>query len=318
MARKRREYSAAERRELWERWKRGESFADIGRALDRVPATIYCTIRQRGGIAPVERRRSLAALTLSEREEISRGIAAGRSARRIAMCLGRSASTVTREIGRHGGRSCYRAADADERAWDNARRPRACKLSRERVLCELVAGKLTEDWSPQQIAGWLKVSFPGDQTMRVSHETIYRTLFIQTRGALKRELTAHLRRQRSIRRPKDAKRRGNHGQGQIIDAVSIRERPAEAQDRAVPGHWEGDLISGAANTYLATLVERHSRFVMLVPVEGKGHQVGHARPQQAHPAAAPAATRLAHLGPRNRDGRPREVHSRHRREGLLL
>jgi IS30 family transposase len=269
MARKRREYSAAERRELWERWRRGESFADIGRALDRVPATIYCTIRQRGGIAPVERRRSLAALTLSEREEISRGIAAGRSARRIAMCLGRSASTVTREIGRHGGRCSYRAAEADERAWDNARRPRACKLSRERVLCELVAGKLIEDWSPQQIAGWLKVSFPGDQTMRVSHETIYRTLFIQTRGALKRELTAHLRRQRSIRRPKDAKRRGNHGQGQIIDAVSIRERPAEAHDRAIPGHWEGDLIAGAANTYLATLVERHSRFVMLVPVEGK-------------------------------------------------
>jgi IS30 family transposase len=269
MARKRREYSAAERRELWERWKRGESFADIGRALDRVPATIYCTIRQRGGIAPLERRRSRRALTLSEREEISRGIAAGRSARRIATCLGRSPSTVTREIDRHGGRNCYRAADADERALDNARRPRACKLSREPVLCGLVAGKLAEDWSPEQIAGWLKASFPDDQTMRVSHETIYRTLFIQTRGALKRELTAHLRRQRSLRRPKDAKRRSNHGQGQIIDAVSIRERPAEAQDRAVPGHWEGDLISGAANTYLATLVERHSRFVMLVPVEGK-------------------------------------------------
>jgi IS30 family transposase len=133
----------------------------------------------------------------------------------------------------------------------------------------VVAGKLAEDWSPEQIAGWLKTSFPGDQTMRVSHETIYRTLFIQTRGALKRELTAHLRRQRSLRRPKDAKRRSNHGQGQIIDAVSIRERPAEAKDRAIPGHWEGDLITGAANSYLATLVERHSRYVMLVPVEGK-------------------------------------------------
>ena len=268
MARKRREYSAAERGELWQRWKRGESFGDIARALDRVPATIYCTIRRQGGIAPPERRRSRLALTLPEREEISRGIAAGRSARRIAACLGRSPSTVTREIYRHGGRSCYRAAEADERAWQDARRPQVCKLARDRVLSQLVATKLVQDWSPEQIAGWLKVEFPADQTMRVSHETIYLTLFIQARGALKRELVAHLRRQRSIRRPKSAKRE-NRGQGQIVGAVSIRERPAEAEDRAIPGHWEGDLISGAANTYLATLVERHSRFVMLVPVDGK-------------------------------------------------
>jgi IS30 family transposase len=233
-----------------------------------VPATIYCTIRRQGGIAPPERRRSRLALTLPEREEISRGIAAGRSARRIAACLGRSPSTVTREIYRHGGRSCYRAAEADERAWQDARRPQVCKLARDRVLSQLVATKLVQDWSPEQIAGWLKVEFPADQTMRVSHETIYLTLFIQARGALKRELVAHLRRQRSIRRPKSAKRE-NRGQGQIVGAVSIRERPAEAEDRAIPGHWEGDLISGAANTYLATLVERHSRFVMLVPVDGK-------------------------------------------------
>jgi len=268
MARKRREYSAAERRELWERWRRGESFGDIALALDRVPATIYCTIRRQGGIAPRERRRSRLALTLVEREEISRGIAAGRSARGIAACLGRSPSTITREIDRHGGRSCYRAADADERAWECARRPQTCKLARDRALNDLVAAKLAEDWSPEQIAGWLKVEFPTDQTMRVSHETIYRTLFIQTRGALKRELAAHLRRKRYIRRPKNAKR-DYRGQGQIVGAVSIRERPAEAEDRAIPGHWEGDLISGAANTYLATLVERHSRFVMLVPVDGK-------------------------------------------------
>ena len=268
MARKRREYSAAERRELWQRWKRGESFADIARALDRVPATIYCTIRREGGIAPPERRRSRLALTLCEREEISRGIASGRSARRIAACLGRSPSTVTREIYRHGGRSSYRAAEADQRAWQDARRPQVCKLAGERALSRLVAAKLAEDWSPEQIAGWLKLTFPADQTMRVSHETIYLTLFIQARGALKAELVAHLRRKHSIRRPKAAKRE-NRGQGQIIGAVSIRERPAEAEDRAIPGHWEGDLISGAANTYLATLVERHSRFVMLIPVKGK-------------------------------------------------
>lgn len=267
MAKKRREYSVAERRELWERWKRGESYADIARALDRVPATIYCTIRQQGGVAPRDRRRSRLALTFAEREEISRGIAAGRSARRIAATLGRAPSTVTREIDRHGGRSSYRATEADERAWQHARRPQICKLARDRTLRQLVASKLAADWSPEQIAGWLKAEFPSDQTMRVSHETIYLTLFIQARGALKRELVLHLRRQRYLRRPQGGKR--NRGQGQIIGAVSIRERPAEAEDRAVPGHWEGDLISGAANSYLATLVERHSRFLMLVPVAGK-------------------------------------------------
>jgi IS30 family transposase len=235
--------------------------------LDRVPATIYCTIRRQGGVAPRERRRSRLALTFVEREEISRGIAAGRSARRIAVGLGRAPSTVTREIDRHGGRSGYRAAEADEQAWQHARRPQICKLARDRTLRQLVASKLAADWSPEQIAGWLKAEFPADQTMRVSHETIYRTLFIQARGALKRELVLHLRRQRYLRRPHGTKR--NRGQGQIIGAVSIRERPAEAEDRAVPGHWEGDLISGAANSYLATLVERHSRFLMLVPVAGK-------------------------------------------------
>lgn len=268
MRRKRREYSAVERRELWDRWKRGESISDIGRALDRAPGTIHYTIRQHGGVVPRERRRGRLALTVVEREEISRAVAAGESARRVAARLGRSPSTITREIARHGGRRRYRAGEADSRAWDNGRRQQLCKLARNPVLRGLVAEKLREDWSPEQIAGWLKTEFPQDQTMRVSHETIYLTLFIQARGALKRELVAHLRRTRSIRRPRSAKR-GNHGQGQIVDAVSIRERPAEADDRAIPGHWEGDLIAGAANTHIATLVERHSRFVILVAVEGK-------------------------------------------------
>lgn len=264
---RRRGYSAAERRELWDRWKRGESVSDIARALDRVPATIYCTLRRQGGVAPPERGRSRLSLTLGEREEISRGIAAGRSARRIAARLGRAPSTVTREIDRHGGRDAYRAAEADEQAWESARRPQRCKLARDRALCRLVAAKLAEDWSPEQIAGWLKAEFSSDQTMRVSHETIYLTLFIQARGALKRELAAHLRRKRYLRRPKSSQR--GRGRGQIVDAVSISERPAEAEDRAIPGHWEGDLITGGANTYLATLVERHSRFVMLVALGGK-------------------------------------------------
>ncbi len=268
MQRKRREYSAVERRELWDRWKRGESISEIGRALDRAPGTIHSTIRQHGGVVPLERRRSRLALTVSEREEISRGVAAGESARRVAARLGRSPSTVTRELARHGGRRRYRAAEADKRAWESGRRPQVCKLARNRALRGLVAAKLGEDWSPEQIAGWLKARFPQDQTMRVSHETIYLTLFIQARGALKRELVAHLRRTRSIRRPRSATR-VNRGQGQIVNAVSIRERPAEAEDRAIPGHWEGDLLAGAANTHIATLVERHSRFLMLVAVDGK-------------------------------------------------
>ena len=264
---RRRSYSAAERRDLWERWKRGESVSDIARALDRVPGSIYYTLSRSGGVSPPPRRRRPLALTLSEREEISRGVAAGRSARRIAAGLGRAPSTVTREIGRNGGRASYRATDAEERAWESARRPQRCKLARRQALCAVVAAKLAEEWSPEQIAGWLKVEFPADQTMRVSHETIYLTLFIQARGALKRELAAHLRRKRYLRRPKASQR--GRGRGQIVDAVSISERPPEAEDRAIPGHWEGDLIAGGANTYLATLVERHSRFVMLVPVESR-------------------------------------------------
>jgi IS30 family transposase len=167
-----------------------------------------------------------------------------------------------------GGRRRYRAAEADRRAWQRARRPQRCKLVRHPVLSRIVAAKLREEWSPEQIAGWLTLEFPHDETMRVSHETIYLTLFIQARGALKRELLAHLRRSRSLRRPRTASR-ANRGQGQIVDAVTIRERPAEAADRAIPGHWEGDLLAGAASSHIATLVERHSRFVVLVAVDGK-------------------------------------------------
>jgi len=268
VARKRRRYSAEERQQLWQRWRRGESVSEIGRALDRGPGTVHAQIRQRGGLPPPERRRSRLALTLAKREEISRGVAAGASARAIACRLQRAPSTVTRELNRHGGRGGYRATEAELRAWERGRRPQRCKLARQPRLAALVAAKLAADWSPEQIAGWLRAQYPEDETMRVSHETIYLTLFVQARGALKRELVVHLRRTRSIRRPRAAKR-GHTGQGQIVDAVSIRERPAEAERRAVPGHWEGDLLAGAANSHIATLVERHSRFLILVAVEGK-------------------------------------------------
>jgi len=268
VARSRRVYTAAERRELWDRWRAGESVSDIARALDRARGTIHCTLRERGGVAPPERRRSRNALSLAEREEISRGIAAGHSGRVIARRLRRAPSTISREVARNGGRARYRAARAEGRAWDAARRPQACKLARNGVLRELVAAKLALDWSPQQIAGWLRVQHPDEPDMRVSHETVYLTLLIQARGALRRELISHLRRLRSVRRPKGA-RSNSRGQGQIVAAVPIRQRPAEAEDRAIPGHWEGDLLAGAASTHLATLVERSSRFAMLVKVDGK-------------------------------------------------
>jgi IS30 family transposase len=217
---------------------------------------------------PARRCRSLRVLSLAEREEISRGLAEGVSLRMVAVRLNRAPSTVSREVARHGGRHRYRAARADERAWDRARRPKPCKLAAVPRLCELVAAKLAQEWSPEQISGWLARTYPGEQALQVSTETIYRSLFVQARGVLRKELTAHLRTRRTMRRSRHATTRGQ-GRAGITDAISIRERPAEAADRAVPGHWEGDLLAGAANTHIATLVERQSRYVMLVKVDGK-------------------------------------------------
>jgi len=265
---KRRGLSPSQTKELWERWKRGESSQDIARAFGKLRGSIYSVLSSSGGIPPSTRRRSRLALSLSEREEISRGLAEGQSMRGIASSIQRAPSTVSREIGRHGGRATYRAAEAERRAWDHARRPKPCRLAVQRRLQKLVAQKLSLNWSPEQIAGWLKRRYPGTKGMQISHETIYRSLFVQARGVLKKELVAHLRTRRVIRRAKKSRTCGQ-GRGQIIDAVSIRERPAEVEDRAVPGHWEGDLLSGSNNTHIATLVERQSRFTMLVKVPSK-------------------------------------------------
>ena len=260
--------SEARRKELWERWKAGESISDISRALKKPPGSIHGILKAQGGIAPPPRRRSRLALIPAEREEISRGLAAGESLRAIAARLSRPPSTVSREVGRNGGRQGYRATIAEERARRRARRPKRCLLSTNGPLRDVVARKLGEDWSPEQISGWLKRRYPDDEAMRVSHETIYRTLFVQARGVLKKELLAHLRSGRMMRKGRHASTAGQR-RGQIKDAVSIRERPPEAEDRAVPGHWEGDLIAGSRNTHVAALVERSSRFVMLVRVRGK-------------------------------------------------
>ena len=261
-------YSAAQKAEIWDRWQRGESLRSIGRLFERGSGSIFTLLAPTGGIRPPERKRSKCSLTLSEREEISRGIARNLSLRSIATQLSRSPSTISREIKRNGGYYNYRAVIADQAAWDRAHRPKLCKLACNPVLTRIVVKKIQLNWSPEQISGWLKRQYPEQECKQVSHETIYKSLFIQTRGVLKKELQQHLRTKRAIRRSKHASLKKD-GLGKIVNAVSISERPASVADRAVPGHWEGDLIAGSKNSYIATLVERHSRYVMLVKVKNR-------------------------------------------------
>ena len=258
-------FTPRQKAELWERWKSEQCIAAIARTLGRRNKSgVYRILALNGGIMPTPRRRAPLALRLDEREEISRGLAVGRSIRQIARGLGRAPSTVSREIRRNGGSPRYRANLADQRAWDLALRPKACRLASRAPLRWRVAQKLAQQWSPEQIAGWLKRQYPTDPNMQLSHETIYRSLFVQTRGVLKKELMTHLRTKRQLRQAKGGVTKS--GLGQIVDTVSIRERPAEAEDRAVPGHWEGDLLCGLNRSYMVTLVERASRFVMLLKV----------------------------------------------------
>lgn len=266
--------SPQEKAELWRRWKAGETVAQIARTMGKSNLSLFGVVRPYGGIAPRERCRSRLALTLAEREEISRGLCARRSIRQIAQVLGRAPSSVSREIARNTLQWChYRAHAADQRAWDKALRPKPCHLTEHPQLAKLVAQKLRLEWSPQQIAGWLAREYGDAKSMRVSHETIYRSLFIQARGVLKKQLTAHLRRGRTLRRSRQYVFQGS-ARGVIPEPLSIRERPAQAEDRAVPGHWEGDLLLGRGHTRIATLVERKSRFVILVKLpSGDTHTV---------------------------------------------
>lgn len=253
---------------IWQQWKLGYTLSDIGRQLRKHAGSVFHVVASNGGIIPAARHRKKSSLNLPEREEISRGIAANKTIREIAYKLRRSPSTISREINRNGGKLNYRACKAENRAWDAASRPKECKLSVNVKLKEIVSDKLILNWSPEQISGWLKNNYPEDSNMHISHETIYRNLFIQTKGILNKSLRKHLRSKRLMRRPKNAKI-DNHPRGQIIDPVTIRERPASVEDRAIPGHWEGDLISGSNNTHIATLVERKSRFTLLVKIKGK-------------------------------------------------
>lgn len=261
-------YTESQKVIMWERWRKGESLQRISELFDRNHSSIQRILAETGGIQPAQRRRSRLALTLTEREEISRSVATGQSIRSVATRLGRAPSTVSREIIRNGGQECYRASQADQAAWDRGRRPKTCRLAGNRTLAHIVAGKLRLLWSPEQIAGWLKRTYPDDESFQVSHETIYRSLFIQARGVLKKELLQHLRRTRAMRRSRHHTQKADDRR-RIRDAVSISERPATVEDRAVPGHWEGDLLCGSGSSQIATLVERHTRYVMLVKIASK-------------------------------------------------
>ena len=261
-------FTQAQKTELWERWRRGEQMKSIGREFGKPSSSIFKHIRSTGGFTPVERRRSRLGLSLAEREEISRGLVAGQSIRGMARQLKRAASTISREITRNGGIRRYRAAAADKRAWKQALRPKPCKLVLQAPLRQAVILKLETHWSPQQIAGWLKRTYPDREDMHISHETIYKSLYVQARGALKKELVQYLRSKRQLRGSRHAKTDKDR-RGKIPDAISISERPPEVEDRAVPGHWEGDLICGPNHSFIGTLVERHSRYVMLMKLSDK-------------------------------------------------
>ena len=275
-------YTETDKSLMWDRWQKGESLHSIAGLFGRHHSAIQGILSRTGGIRPPQRRRSHRALTLAEREEISRGVIAGESLRWIAASLGRAASTLSREINRNGGRRRYRANKAEQAAWDRAQRSKTCKLKANPALARIVASKLQMEWSPDQIAGWLKSTYADDENYQVSHETIYKTLFVQARGALKKELIQHLREPRAMRRSRHHTQK-TKDHGRITNTVSIRERPAEVEDRAVPGHWEGDLLCGSNNSQIATLVERHTRLVMLARVPSKDTKtVINALIKQAH------------------------------------
>jgi len=251
---------------IWNEWGGGTPMIEISRKIEKPPATIFSYLQYHGGMRPYQRTRSSKSLSFMDREEISRGLAAGQSMRLIAGLLDRHVSSVSREVRRNGGSFRYRATEADKAAWKRAKRPKVCILAQNVRLKDLVTCKLRKNWSPEQISGWLKLTFPHDESLHVSHETIYKSLFIQTRGLFQKEIRNHLRTKRKFRHAKQHK---TASRGTIVDAVSIRERPTSVEDRAVPGHWEGDLICGSKNSYIATVVERQSRFTILVKVEGK-------------------------------------------------
>ena len=260
-------YTESQKALMWERWQKGESLQQIAQLFDWNHSSIQPILAVTGGIRPAPRRRSRRALTLAERHAISRAVVAGHSIRATAAQLGRAPSTISPEIKRNGGQEWYPASQADQSAWARGRRLKTGELAQNGALARIVAGKLQRQWSPEQVAGWLKRTYADDTSRQVSHETIDRSLFIQARGALKNELVAHLRRTRVMRRLCHHTMKADK-RGRITDTVSISECPARGEDRALPGHWEDALLFGSKNSQIATLVERSTRYAMLVKVAG--------------------------------------------------
>jgi IS30 family transposase len=267
--RTRKTFTEEELHRCWQLWRQGLGYSDIAREIASKPGTVFGVIRLNGGFSPPQRQRNQRHLTLQEREEISRGIAKGLTIRAIALQLNRSPSTVSRELSRHGGINKYRATKADQTAWKNAVRPKSCKLASNPDLCNIITDKLQHKWSPQQISGWLSNHWSDKKDMQISHETIYKSLYLQARGVLKKELMRQLRYGHKMRHTKLHSTRGDRGTIRIVNGLSISQRPPEAADRAVPGHWEGDLISGSNNSHIATIVERKSRNTILAQLDGK-------------------------------------------------
>lgn len=264
-----RTFTAKEKAFVFDLWKRGTGFSDIAKILNSKPGTIFTMLRDTGGIKPTERRRAVAHLTLSEREEIRASLSAKMSIRDIARALNRSPSTISREVQRNRGRRYYKAVDANNCANRMAKRPKACLLERNSRLRELVLEKLELKWSPEQISGWLKRTMPRQKAMQISAETIYKTLYFRSRSALHHLLVKHLRRSHSLRHGKRHTRKGERGTINIVNGISIHERSRHIDNRRTFGHWEGDLVSGTNNSHIATLVDRKSRYTIILKLSGK-------------------------------------------------
>jgi IS30 family transposase len=264
-----RTYTQGERELVFDLWKRGAGFSDIAQVLDAKPGSIFTILRDHGGIKPEKRTRAAAHLTIEEREEIRAGLSAKMSIRAIARSLGRSPSTISREVNRNRGRRWYKAVDADRKAWRLAKRSKPCLLASNEQLRSLVVAKLQLNWSPKQISGWLRANMHEFNSLDISHETIYKTLYVRSRKTLDHHLASHLRRSHRMRQSKRHSRTGDRGTINIVKGLSIHDRPKSVRNRKSIGHWEGDLVSGSGNSHIATLVERKSRFTIILKLPGK-------------------------------------------------
>ena len=275
MKRVKRTFTQDEKDLLFTLWKQGTGFSDIGRLLNAAPGTIFTALRETGGIKPNLRKRNKQHLTLEEREEIRVALSAQMSLRAIARMLNRSPSTISREVARNRGRRYYKAVDADKRSKRMAKRPKLGILESNPELRKIVMSKLELKWSPEQISGWLCVKYPRKKNMQVSYETIYKSIYVRARGIIPHSFTQHLRRSKSMRHSRYHRRSGDRNFTSVVNGMSIHNRSKNIDNRKSVGHWEGDLVSGTKNTHIATLVDRKSRFTIILKLAGKDAESVH-------------------------------------------